>query len=105
MGRRKQSAFEDLIDLAAMLPWWASMLLAVLACVAIHPFAEAPAPTGGAMDDLGQVAVKGLVRTLAMFGQYIVPAAFFSGRWGPLLRAPGRNGFSPTPRPQRARMP
>ena len=30
MVKRKQSVLEDLIDLTALLPWWAGLLLALL---------------------------------------------------------------------------
>ncbi len=79
MARRNQSTIEDLIDLAAMLPWWAGVLLACVAYFVIHPFAVEPVPTATAMSDMGQAAAKQMVRTFALFGQYILPAAFLIG--------------------------
>ena len=79
MARRRQSPFEDLIDVAALLPWWAAVVLAVVAYFVIHPFAEAPTPTATSMEQMGQAVSKQLYRTLAMFGHYLVPAAFLMG--------------------------
>ena len=79
MARRRQSAFEDLIDVAALLPWWAGVALAIVAYLVIHPFAEMPPPTATTMQDMGPAVSKQLYRTLATFGQYLVPAAFLMG--------------------------
>ena len=45
MARRKQSTAEDLMDLVAMLPWWAGVALAGVAYVGLHQIAVSPAPT------------------------------------------------------------
>lgn len=79
MAKRRQSAFEDLIDVAALLPWWAGVALAIVAYLAIHPFAEVPPPTATTVEEMGQALTKQLYRTLATFGQYLVPAAFLMG--------------------------
>jgi restriction system protein len=68
MARRRQSAFEDLINVAALLPWWAGVALAIVAYLVIHPFAEMPTPTAATMQEMGQVVSKQLYRTLATFG-------------------------------------
>ena len=42
MARKKeQSAFEGLIDIAAMLPWWVGVLLALIAYFVLHHYATA----------------------------------------------------------------
>ena len=79
MSRRNQSTFEDLIGLAAMLPWWAGILLAFVAYFVIHSFAVEPVPTVAALNDMGQVAAKQMVRSFAIFGQYVLPALFLIG--------------------------
>ena len=79
MAKRRQSAFDDLIDVAAKLPWWAGVALAIVAYLVIHPFAEAPPPTAATVQEMGQAVSKQLYQTLAMLGQYLVPAAFLIG--------------------------
>ncbi|WP_312601008.1 hypothetical protein [Pseudomonas luteola] len=45
MARRsKTSPFEDLIFIASRLPWWVSLLLAVLSGVILHRYAISPPP-------------------------------------------------------------
>ena len=65
--------------MAALLPWWAAVVLAVVAYFVIHPFAEVPPPAATTVAEMGQVVTKQLYRTLATFGQYLVPAAFLMG--------------------------
>ncbi len=43
--RRKQSPFEDLIDFAALLPWWITLPLALIAYLWLHSIATSPIPT------------------------------------------------------------
>lgn len=77
--KRKQSAFEDLIDLAAMLPWWVGVLLAVIAYFVLHHYATAEIvhPTSAAQ--LGANVSSQLGKALATFGQYLLPLAFIIG--------------------------
>lgn len=79
MARRKQSMFEDLIDVAAKLPWWVGVVLALGFYLGLHQVAVmeivAPTSTKGMADFAG----KQLYKTLAMFGQYVLPAAFLFG--------------------------
>lgn len=79
MSRRKQSAFEDLIEITSKLPWWIGVVLAVVVYFVLHQFAVmeivAPTSTKGMADFAG----KQLYKTLAMFGQYVLPAAFLFG--------------------------
>jgi restriction system protein len=73
MARRKQSTAEDLIDLVAMLPWWAGVALAVVAYVWLHQIAVAPTPTLASTAQMGTFVVGQFGKTLAMFGQYLLP--------------------------------
>lgn len=85
MGRKRQSTFEDLIDVAAMLPWKISIVLAVLSYFGFHYLASLPPITIAAVDpkNLGQSMGSGISRQLAitfgMFLQYLVPLAFLVG--------------------------
>ena len=86
MARRsRSSAFEDLIELAAMLPWWLALGLAPVAYFLIHPYAvmDVPPPTG--LGQMGKMAGGQLLKTFAFMGQYIVPAAFLFGALASIL--------------------
>ena len=79
MPRRKQSVFEDLIDIAARLPWWAGVVLAVSSYIGLHQLAimEVAAPVD--TRDTGTFVGLQLYKTFAMYLQYIVPGLFLLG--------------------------
>ena len=77
--KKKQSAFEDLIDIAAMLPWWAGVLLALIAYFVLHHYANAVVAPAASVAQMGNVVANQLSKTLAMFGQYLLPLAFLIG--------------------------
>ncbi|RZU02246.1 restriction endonuclease [Rivibacter subsaxonicus] len=70
--RRKTSAFEDLVALVALLPWWVGVMLAVVSYVVLSTIAKRPVPAA----QPGQMAalVTGtLTATFASIGQYLLP--------------------------------
>lgn len=77
--KKKQSPFEDLIDIAAMLPWWLGVLLALIAYFVLHHYATAEVAQSTSVAQLGANVAHQLGKTLAMFGQYILPFAFVIG--------------------------
>lgn len=79
MGRKKAGLFSDLVGIAAVMPWWGGVALAVIAYLVIHPFAEIDVGTATRVGDMGVVATKQIYKTLAMIGQYLLPAAFLVG--------------------------
>ncbi|MBT9611896.1 MAG: DUF2034 domain-containing protein [Burkholderiales bacterium] len=79
MGRRKGGLFDDLVSLAAMLPWWLGIVIAVVAYLVIHPFAVMELSTPTQLAGAGGVAAKQIYKTLAMIGQYLLPVAFMVG--------------------------
>ncbi len=77
---RKRSPFEDLIDIAAMLPWWAGVLVALISYFVLHHFASAVVtPPSASPGQIGDMIVNQLGKTLALFGQYLLPLAFLIG--------------------------
>lgn len=77
--KRKQSPFEDLIEIAALLPWWAGVLLALIAYLLLHHYATATITTPTAPGQMGAFVANQLWKTLATFGQYLLPLAFVIG--------------------------
>lgn len=83
--RRKTSPIEDLMEIAAHLPWQAGVALAFLAYLVLHHFAvQPPLPTHpDAFKALGKtitdVAVSGIWTTVAGVLQYVVPFAILVG--------------------------
>ena len=81
MGRRKSSSFEDIIEIAAQLPWKIGVILAIVAYLFFHYFAT-PAPLSAGPTDIksfGDNAVRTMITTFATFLQYIVPAGLLIG--------------------------
>ncbi|SHM13874.1 restriction endonuclease [Pseudomonas punonensis] len=77
--RRKTSVFEDLISIASRLPWWLSVLLALLSWYWLHDYATSTPPR---LTDPAQFSghLTGAVfRGWATAFQYIIPAACIFG--------------------------
>jgi restriction system protein len=73
MARRKKSGpAEDLVELVAMLPWWAGVALALVSYLLLHQIAAQPL-TVNAQPGHASMAVQGLWKGLASAGQYILP--------------------------------
>ncbi len=85
MARKKSSAIDDLIDIAAFLPWQVGVVLAFIAYLVLHYFAtRAPLPTNPAElkslgTSIGESVGHSVTTTFAMFLQYIVPACLLVG--------------------------
>ncbi len=79
MSGRKRSGFEDLIAVAAKLPWWMALLLAVVSYAMLHAFASVTVDKPPGLEGLGAFGGRELLRVLASFGQCILPAAFVIG--------------------------
>jgi restriction system protein len=77
--RRKQSPFEDLIDLAALLPWWITLPLALIAFLWLHSIATSPIPTLANPAEFNSQLPGMMLRGLAVPAQYFLPAALVIG--------------------------
>jgi restriction system protein len=79
MARRKKSAGEDLMEVIAMLPWWAGVAVAVVSYLLLHAIASRPTP---AMTHPSQVtaALPGMyLRGIASGLQYVFPLMSLAG--------------------------
>jgi restriction system protein len=76
---RRQSMAEDVMDITAKLPWWVGVSLAAVSFIILHWYVGQEAPKAEGVNAITQAAVSGLYRTLAMFGQYVLPALFLIG--------------------------
>lgn len=73
MARRKKSnAADDLVDLVALLPWWAGVALAVVGYWVLHAIATRPLPVVQP-GQTGQFVTAALWQGLANPGQYLLP--------------------------------
>jgi restriction system protein len=79
MSKKKQSLFEDIIHIAAKLPWQVSLVLACVAYFGFHHAAMSPAPVQTGTANIGAVLTSGLLRTAGSVLQYVIPLAFALG--------------------------
>lgn len=77
--RKKPGIFEDLFGIAAMFPWWVGVILAIVAYIFLHRYAVAVIPSSTAPGEMGQMVVGQMVKTLAIYFQYIIPVIFLAG--------------------------
>jgi restriction system protein len=82
---RKNSVFDDLVGIAALLPWWLSLILSAVLYVIIHHFAIVNVPIITDPKQIGQMFTGQITKTLALFGQYIVPLAFVLGAFASVV--------------------
>jgi len=80
MARHKTSPLEDVIHIASKLPWWVGLSLSLISYIVLHAVASSPImPATVSPGQMGDAVVKGLVTTLAMFGQFVLSFAFGLG--------------------------
>jgi restriction system protein len=87
MARKRTSDFEKLIMGLAKLPWWLSLVIGVAAWLVLHPVATTPyvVPPGTQPGDMSGILSGQLWRTVAMFGQYLIPFACLMGAIGSIF--------------------
>jgi hypothetical protein len=80
MSRRKNpNAAEALLDLAAMLPWWLDVALAVVFYALLHRVASHEVAVAVRPDQMGEVVTGAMWKGLATAGQYLLPFLFLLG--------------------------
>ena len=76
---KRQNTFEDLIGIAAILPWWLGVLLALVSYAILHSVAGMENVAPKDLHAFGGFAGKQVIKTAAMVGQYLLPVAFLIG--------------------------
>jgi restriction system protein len=71
--RKKTSAAEDLMDVVALLPWWAGVGLAFIAYIVLHAIAGREVVANTTPGQIHTVVLPSMLKALASFGQYILP--------------------------------
>ncbi|WP_418318039.1 restriction endonuclease [Piscinibacter sakaiensis] len=80
MARRKRtSPGEDLIDLIALLPWWAGLALAFISYVLLHQVASQPLVVGSTPAEVTGSYGRMMWLGLATAGQYLLPVICMLG--------------------------
>lgn len=74
MARRKRTSTADgLLELVAMLPWWAGVLLALVSYFVLHNIASQPLVAPTQPSQMGTIVTQSIWKSLATVGQYFVP--------------------------------
>lgn len=76
---KKTSPAEDLLALIAMLPWWAGVALAVFSYGVLHSLATPIAAPTMQPGQIGEYVGQMIGKTLAYYGQFIVPVICLVG--------------------------
>mgnify|MGYP000881563217 CR=1 FL=1 len=80
MAKRKNATpIEALFKMASTLPWWIGAILSLVSYVVIHSYAVSEVPVSTNPAQIGQMLTGNLIRTLAFYGQYLVPAVLIAG--------------------------
>ena len=79
MSKKRQSPFEDFVNLIALMPWWIGALLAVISFLILHNIAAIKVTGSLKPAEIGHFLVKQMWVTMALFGQLILPVAFLLG--------------------------
>ena len=76
---KRQSLFVDLAVIAARLPWWAGILLALISFVVMHLLAGMSITPPNRIQGLGNSVLQIVAKTFGMFAQFILPILFLIG--------------------------
>ena len=77
--RKKTSPAEDLMDLVAMLPWWAGVVLALASYLLLHGVASQPVVVTTQPGQMSTMVTQTLWKTFASIGQYVLPIICLAG--------------------------
>ena len=77
--RKKSSPAEGLMEVVALLPWWAGVVLALLSYFLLHQVAAQPGAVAAQSGQIGTVMTQSIWRGLATAGQYALPMIFLVG--------------------------
>lgn len=79
MARKRNSAFEDVIEIVAKLPWWAGVVLALIFYVWLHHVATQPIVPPADLKQFGASISEQIWHSLATFLQYALPICSLIG--------------------------
>lgn len=78
--KKKNSPVDDIVAIAALLPWWLALALAIATYLVLHAYATSPVDVLSARpNDMGRFVSSQMLRTGAMLGQYILPLLLLIG--------------------------
>ena len=85
MSRKNSSNLPVLLSAAGKLPWWLGIILAVASGLYLHSVAIEPLPTYAGTRQLSPMLINTIFKSMATFGQFLVPMIFLGGALGSFL--------------------
>ncbi len=79
MSRRRQSAFDAIVEMTAMMPWWVGVVLAVISYLGLHWYSAVAAPNPANAKAALEAMSGQVFRAFATAGQYFLPVLFLIG--------------------------
>lgn len=79
MARKQSSVLEDLFAIAATLPWWVGVALAITSYLFFHSVAVTEIAPTAQIGQMGSMVIKNVFKTLSTILQYILPLVFLVG--------------------------
>lgn len=81
MGRKKKStAGEDIVELVALMPWWAGVAAAFASYLLMRHLAQgSPSPVAVGASQIGPAISSAIIVSLAKAGQYLLPLLCLAG--------------------------
>lgn len=78
MGRKKKNtAFDDFVEIVSWMPWWAGVALAIVTYFVFHAFTYTPPTTGN--QNIGAVVQRSMIGAIAFALQIVAPFACLLG--------------------------
>lgn len=77
--RRRQSVFEDLVEISSKLPWKAGLVLALVSFLVLHFVAGLKVDQPAGVGTMGNFMIKQFAVTFSAFGQVLLPFCFLIG--------------------------
>jgi restriction system protein len=90
-NRKRQNVLRDIFEIAASCPWWGSCIAAIVLYVVLHRLAALPLPVVGT--ELGKLVVVQIIRTVALFLQYVLPIVLLAGAVASIIGRRHRDGL------------
>ena len=91
--KKKQGGVETLMELAALLPWWAAIALGAVSYFALHRMAVMPKVESLQAAQGGGFVIQAFIANVALFGQYLIPFFCLVGALVSFLKRRKRAGL------------
>ena len=91
MSRRGDSGVvEALIELTSLVPWWVGVVLAIAAYFGLHMLAAQQIPIATRPDQIASAMPAQILKSLALFAQYLLPVVFLASAVVSAIKQRGR---------------